>query len=100
MASLILFTDAPSLNESFEANRETNAVNGIPVLANFSGFHNKICPVYTITEEGLVSAVNKVLSLSEIDRREIGRSARLSFLEDKRKFEERFGNLLVNLERK
>lgn len=89
MANVVLYTDAPPLNETF-----IPYYNGIPIEAKLNGYVNNICPVYNITKEGLETAITKILSMNEESLRIIGLNARNAYLDDKVNFKERLINLI------
>lgn len=82
LSSVVLYTDAPPMNETF-----IDGYNGISIECKFSELTNDICPIYKITEEGLEKSIKQVLEMSIEERAKIGKLARVSFLEEKQKFE-------------
>jgi hypothetical protein len=74
--AVVLFTDAPPMNEFFNNN------SGIPIKAYYSGIYNNICPSYKTTTKDIENAVSKVLSMKESELVKMGEQARINFLEN------------------
>lgn len=90
--AVVLYTDAPSMNETFK-----NGIDGIGIPCISAEMENYgFCPAYDITEKGLEEAVNKVINMSELDLQNIGENARKSYIEETNKFESRLKNIVMN----
>jgi glycosyltransferase involved in cell wall biosynthesis len=91
--AVVLYTDAPCMNETF-----VDGYDGIAVRCNINAVNkiNQICPFYEIEEEDMVNAVRRILNLSQDQKREIGENARKSFLENDIQFTKRFNEIIQN----
>jgi mannosyltransferase OCH1-like enzyme len=89
--AVVLYTDAPPMNENF-----INGENGIGISCELSGTtKNGWCPKYSITEQGLEKAVNKVLSMTKTELSDMGKKARNSFLQERELFRTRLTRLIL-----
>lgn len=83
MKAVVLYTDAPSMNETFR-----DGINGIRIACKSTDMENNgFCPAYDITEKGFEESVNRVINMSETELQNIGENARKSYLEEREKFE-------------
>ena len=84
--AIVLYTDAPSMNESF-----TDGYDGIAIRCSNKNnkLLNEICPFYELEEKDIANAVRKVLRLSDDQKMDMGKNARNSFLENDSQFAER-----------
>ena len=85
--ALVLYTDAPSMNETF-----TDGYDGvsIPCDNNTEDYSvNGLCPIYNVTVENIEIAMNKLLQIPIEKRMEIGNNARNSFLQNDIDFQTR-----------
>lgn len=91
--AVVLYTDAPSMNETF-----TDGVNGIAIESVLTGYINSgLCPYYSIIQTGLERAVKTVINTPREKLVEIGMKARESFLRNKSDFEDQFLRLVRKL---
>jgi mannosyltransferase OCH1-like enzyme len=90
LGSVVLYTDAPPMNESF-----VDGINGIAVkYVKQDTFNNGYCPRYKISTDTLKDAVNRVLQLDINRLEQIGSSARNTFLSENKQFNQRLKNLV------
>jgi mannosyltransferase OCH1-like enzyme len=90
VGSVILYTDGGSMKEDFIPYE-----NGIPIECEQKGFrNNEVCPVYDITEYGLIKAVEFVINSDKVKLEEIGKKARETYLKNQEIFK---NNLRKNI---
>lgn len=90
--AVVLYTDAPSMNESFR-----DGYDGISIPCNNDTDEysvNGLCPVYNVTVENIETAVRKLIEIPIEKRREIGNNARNSFLQNDTDFQSRLVNYI------
>jgi glycosyltransferase involved in cell wall biosynthesis len=92
--AVVLYTNAPCMNETF-----TDGVDGISIVCNTNSpiIINGLCPFYEINANDIANSVQKVLSLSLVEKQRIGNNARNSFLKNDKDFTFNFQNLIYNL---
>lgn len=80
--SIVLYTDGPPMNEMFE-----DDISGIKINS-FEDMRTdcEICPTYGFRKEGLEKAINRLLTLDDFQRRNMGNRARQNYLRDKIEF--------------
>jgi len=90
LEAVVLYTDAPPMNEKFE-----HGVSGISVKASNGPMINEgICPTYLVNRKSIEDAVGQVIGMSEHSLREIGKKARLRYLQDDRDFKKNIMSIL------
>jgi glycosyltransferase involved in cell wall biosynthesis len=92
MGAVVLYTNAPSMNERFE-----NGVNGIAVeYVEGPTQNNGYCPMYTVTPQSIEQAVERVLRMDTKTLEEISKNARNSYLADNESFTKKIRSLFYN----
>lgn len=80
--AVVLYTNGEPMNEMF-----TDGVDGIAISSIRDKPTNQgICPTYLVSPQSIEAAVNKTLTLSEAERKEMGKKTRIRFLENDKKF--------------
>lgn len=93
--SVVLFSDAPSMNEFFlEEEEGKNKGIGIPIKTYQHGLYENICPQYQTTETDLEKAVEQTLFMAENELEKMGQKARLDFLDNDAKFKAKMTSLI------
>lgn len=90
--ALVMYTDAPSMNETFE-----DGVDGIAIPCNQDtdeNSNNGICPLYRVKVEEIETAVNRLLQIPVEKRKEMGEVARTKFLKNDTEFQGRLINYI------
>lgn len=85
--AVVLYTDAPSMNETF-----INEIDGIaiPSTQDTDSFaNNGLCPVYNVTVDNIEQTVLRLLQIPVQKRAEMGNNARNRFLQNDTNFQSR-----------
>lgn len=90
VGAVILYTNAPCMNEKF-----TNMVNGVAVRGYLNGTtDNGYCPKYISYQKDIEESVMTVLNMDEEELKNIGTQARIDFWEDDQKFTDKLLSLV------
>ena len=87
--AVVLYTNGEPMNEMF-----TDGVDGIAISSIRDKPTNQgMCPTFMVSPQSIEAAVNRTLTLSEAERKEMGKKARIRFLENDKQFRERLLSL-------